>query len=121
MYKFNKKQLPSNFRDIFRPNNSSKYNLRSSFKGNFILPKNTCKYVEHSLSYRGPKLWNTLHREIKNASSLNSFKSLFKIYLIYNQSFLFAIQVANKATLCLKMLVYKLYLIYKFVTIIVYQ
>ena len=84
MYKFNKKQIPSNFDDFFLPNNSSKYNLRSSSTGNFILPKNTCKYIEHSLSYRGPKLWNTLHNEIKNASSLNTFKGLLKIYLIYN-------------------------------------
>ena len=84
MFKFTKKQLPSNFEGIFFTNNSLKYNLRYNSKGNFILPKNTCKYVEHSLSYRGPKLWNSLCEEIKNASSLNSFKSLLKYYLIYN-------------------------------------
>ena len=84
MFKFTKKQLPSNFDDIFLSNNSPKYNLRSTLKRNFILPKNTCKYVEHSLSYRGPKLWNTLFVEIKNASSLNTFKRLLKYHLLFN-------------------------------------
>ena len=82
MFKFTKNQLPPNFDATFIYNNSSKYNLRSSLKGNFILPKNSCKYVEHSLSYRGPKLWNALFDEIKNATSLNIFKKLLKLYLI---------------------------------------
>ena len=76
MYKFTKKQLPSNFDNYFSLNNSSRFNLRSSRKGNFILPKNSSKYVEHSLSYRGPKLWNTLCTEIKISKNLNTFKNL---------------------------------------------
>ena len=39
MYKFNKKQLPSNFDDFFVSNNSSKYKLRSNLKGNFVFTK----------------------------------------------------------------------------------
>ena len=84
MFKFTKKQLPSNFDDIFIFNKPTTYNLRSSLKENFVLPRNTCKYVEHSLSYRGPKLWNTLHDEIKNAPSLYTFKRLLKYHLIFN-------------------------------------
>ena len=83
MFKFYKKQLPSNFDGIFSQNKTNKYNLRSSLKINFMLPKNTCKYVEHALSYRGPKLWNSLFVEIKNAPSFNIFKRLLKIYLNY--------------------------------------
>ena len=84
MFKFTKKKLPTNFDTFFQSNRASRYNLRSSTKENFDLPKNTCKYVEHSLSYRGPKLWNSLYKEIKKAPSFNIFKRLLKNYLIYN-------------------------------------
>ena len=84
MYNFNNKQLPLNFTNFFKQNKSSIYSLRSNLKGNFFLPKNSCKYVEHSLSYRGPKLWNSLYNEIKIPTSLHTFKRLLKYYLVFN-------------------------------------
>ena len=73
MFKFKNKQLPKNFDEIFMSKNSLKYNLRSNLKKDFVLPKNTCKYVEHSISYRGPKLWNNLYSEIKKSTDFVFF------------------------------------------------
>ena len=84
MYKFSKKLLPANFDSFFKKRESSKYNLRSTKTQKLLLPKNTCKYVEHSLSYRGPKLWNIIDEEIKDALSITLFKILLKIFLLNN-------------------------------------
>ena len=84
MFKFSNKDLPPNFDFFFQKNVSERYNLRVNTQGKLSLPKNTCKYIEHSLAYRGPKLWNSIHDEIKKAPNLNTFKGLLKNFLIYN-------------------------------------
>ena len=83
MYKYKNKLLP-NFDDFFEKPTESKYSLRSKTRGTLSLPKKSCKYVEHSLSYRGPKLWNDLDNEIKNIPSLNIFKKRLKHLLVQN-------------------------------------
>ena len=82
MYKFAQKQLPSNFDNFFIDIKSTRYNLRTNSQNKYKLPKNTCKYVEHSVAYRGPKLWNNIFEELKNASNLRIFKGLLKIHLL---------------------------------------
>lgn len=72
MYKFKKKLLPPNFDNFFNTNLSLRYNLRTNLKDYYRLPKNSCKYSEHSITYQGPKLWNDLCEEIKKSSSLKS-------------------------------------------------
>ena len=79
-----KNKLISIVDDYFEKANASKYILRSKTHGTLVLPKNSCKYVEHSLLYRGLKLWNELNIEIKNISSLNTFKKRLKYYLVQN-------------------------------------
>ena len=79
MYKYYTNQLPSNFEN-FIPQKSLKYNLRS--KATYVLPKKSCKYIEHSISYRGPKLWNSLTSDIKEAVNLEEFKKVLKPILI---------------------------------------
>ena len=54
MYKFSQKKLPGSFDNFFDDNQSTRYNLRINSQKNYKLPKNTCKYMEHSISYRGP-------------------------------------------------------------------
>ena len=84
MYKFTKNKLPLTFNNFFVNNQSIRYSLRINSQQKYKLPKNTCKYVEHSVAYRGPKLWNTLFVEIKSATSPNTFKGLLKIHLLNN-------------------------------------
>ena len=40
------------------------------------------RYGERALSHIGPKLWNTLPADIRNASSHDKFKTLLKSYLL---------------------------------------
>ena len=83
MFKFIKKDFPLNFNLLFQENRSVRYNLRVNTQSHFRLPKNTCKYIEHSLAYRGPKLWNSIPGELKKASTVRIFKGLLKNYLLY--------------------------------------
>ena len=77
MYKNSKGLLPMAFKELFSQK-TTKYNLRSTKKGVITLPKNTCKHIEQSLSYRGPKLWNNLSEDIKSSKNSNTFKKLIK-------------------------------------------
>ena len=81
MYKNHKKLLPKNFNDYFK-HTDTKYNLRSKQKGFLKIPKKNNKYIEHSLKYRGPKLWNDLPNDIKEAKSLGEFKKILKTILV---------------------------------------
>ena len=85
MYKY-KNKLLSNFEDFFQKPTRSKYTLRSTTHEMLSLPINSCKHIEHSLLYRGPKLWNNLDNEIKNILSLNTFKKRLKYLLVQKSS-----------------------------------
>ena len=84
MYKFSQKKLPTGFDDYFSKKHPSRYCLRTNTLNMHKLPRNTCKYVEHSITYRGPKLWNDTFDEIKNQKNLALFKGLLKNYLLNN-------------------------------------
>ena len=81
MYRYSKKLLPPQLDNLFSPVHT-KYNLRSETKKYVKLPKNTCKFIEQSVCYRGPKLWNSLSENIKKSHNLKTFKKQLKISLI---------------------------------------
>jgi len=51
--------------------------LRSSTNNLLYVPKPNLEIFRKSISYAGPKLWNCLPLEIRNAKSILSFKSLY--------------------------------------------
>ena len=56
--------------------------LRSSNQKLLIIPRKKLKsYGDRSFSTAGPKLWNTLPKEMRQITSLESFKSRLKTYL----------------------------------------
>lgn len=56
--------------------------LRSASKGLLIVPKSTtATYGDRAFSIAAPKLWNDLPVRIRNADSINQFKSLVKTHL----------------------------------------
>jgi hypothetical protein len=56
--------------------------LRSGQQSQLDQPKSTMKkYGDRAFSVCGPKLWNNLPSEIKNAESVDSFKRLLKTHL----------------------------------------
>ena len=59
---------------------SQQRHLRSSTSCSlFAVPRTRCStFAERPFSVNGPKMWNTLPTQIRNASSLTSFKTLLK-------------------------------------------
>ena len=71
--------VPTYLHNMFRPkSNDHTYLLRSSGTGQLDVP------IQHtrSLSLIGPKLWNNLNKEIRNCTTLSSFQSKLKHFLL---------------------------------------
>ena len=76
-YKIKNGILSELFTEIFARETESHYNLRRC--NDFRIPSNrTVYHGSESISFLGPKLWNILPDEIKQQTSLNSFKKLVK-------------------------------------------
>ena len=71
--------VPTYLHNMFRPkSNDHTYLLRSSGTGQLDVPRQHTK----SLSLIGPKLWNNLNKEIRNCTTLSSFQSKLKHFLL---------------------------------------
>ena len=83
MYSFSTGNLPTKFDSFFSVNNSiHSYNTRhASF---YRLPLCRTNIRQFSISFQGPKFFNTLSSEIKNSLTLMSFKYKLKDFLINN-------------------------------------
>ena len=83
MYSFSTGNLPTKFDSFFSVNNSiHSYNTRHvSF---CQLPLCGTNIRQFSLSFQGPKFFNTLSSEMKNFLTLMSFKYKLKDFLINN-------------------------------------
>ena len=72
MYKVKHKLCPTYVSNIFKEPNSN-YNLRQA---DFSIPRyETVTYGKHSIRYLGPKLWTKLPKNIRDVTTLTSFKS----------------------------------------------
>ena len=67
------------YMNVFSPQYSH-YNLRSG-KERLFVPKPRTNMCIQSLEYQGSKVWNGIPSEIKNLTSLSSFKFHFKNYI----------------------------------------
>ena len=73
--------VPIYLHNMFRPkSNNHTYLLRSSGTGHLDVPRQHTR----SLSLIGPKLWNNLDKEIRNCTTLSSFQSRLKHFLLCN-------------------------------------
>lgn len=57
--------------------NMHNLDLRSATNQTLYVPKPTLEIYRRSLTYSGPKLWNTLPESVRNAPSLGSFKQRY--------------------------------------------
>ena len=75
---------PAQFKDFFRPIPSiHSYNTRGATRGDFFLVrKNTLQYGIRSISYNGVRIWNNIPSEIRNSTSVTSFRKKFKNSLL---------------------------------------
>jgi hypothetical protein len=58
---------------------------REKNKMNLYVPKPNCELFKKSLMYKGPKIWNELPIELKQASSLHAFKEVYKRTILANR------------------------------------
>ena len=63
--------------NVYKPSR----NLRSSTSQALQMPRIKHSWGERAFSHVGPKIWNSLPMSLRNASSLNEFKSNLKSYL----------------------------------------
>ena len=76
-YKIENGLSPELFTEIFARETESQYNLRRC--NDFRIPSiRTVYHGSEIISFLGPKIWNILHDEIKQPTSLNSFKKSVK-------------------------------------------
>ena len=67
--------------------NNSSYNLRSKSHRDIVLfstPRTN--YFKDTFQYNSMRIWNSIPTNIRNANSLNSFKTNFKTYLLQRES-----------------------------------
>lgn len=78
---------PSYISDLFKLKPASRYNLRSSIDTLLLKHpnfKSLSTLGDRSFKCAGPKLWNELPKDIRNATTVQIFKRLLKTYLFKN-------------------------------------
>ena len=83
MYRAMNQLVPEQISEMFTHLSTyDSYQTRSAVNGNLYVPTSQLFTEQRSLSYAGSKLWNEIPFEIRNADSLNNFKTNFKAYLL---------------------------------------
>lgn len=81
MLNFKKEALPEIFRTMFLKNHSF-HNYPTRHSDEFHLPLLRTALAQNTFIYDGPKFWNSLCENIRNAPSLYSFKKRLKSHLL---------------------------------------
>ena len=79
MYKFQKRTLPIPIQQLFQLKPSQ---IKTRSDSQIISSCFRTTICQQSIKFIGPKIWNTLPQEIKNCSTLVSFKNKLKIYYL---------------------------------------
>ena len=65
---------PEYLQSMFKERDSIPYSLRDS-EGKLVVPKPSTNYLKNNFSYSGAVLWNGLPVGLRQASTLNEFKT----------------------------------------------
>ena len=66
---------PTKLNEIFNMSNTVHgHNLRGS-NSTLFLPRPETEYLKKSISFRGPKIWNSLSEQARNGESLSIFNA----------------------------------------------
>ena len=83
MFKFHNNLLPSYFDTFFTEiGEIHKYNTRAAANRSYYLPRARTNYGLFNIKFHGPKVWNSLAKNIKLLNSLKSFKYNLKKELL---------------------------------------
>ena len=86
LYKSTHGLTPSYISDLFQFPSTERYNVRSVSNNDMLIKRHSTKTFEKSLQYGGPRLWNSLPPNIRNAPSLSSFKNALSKYITSKRS-----------------------------------
>ena len=81
MYNYKKDALPAIFKAMFWRNRSF-HNYPTRRSDEFHLPLLRTVLAQNTFIYDGPKFWNSLCENIRNAPSLYSSKKRLKVHLL---------------------------------------
>ena len=81
MFKLNRHDLPHIFQDMFLKN-SSVHHYPTRQTDSYHLPLTRTLFAYRTLTFTGPNFWNSLHKDYKDAPSLNTFKRKLKKLLL---------------------------------------
>ena len=80
MHKFNQNQLPTIFKNLFRPNNTvHSHSTRNRYA--YHLPFYSTSVSQQSIQYSGAKVWNALPSDIRALQSRSAFVTKLKKHL----------------------------------------
>ena len=79
MYKFQKRTLPIQIQQLFQ---FKPCQIKTRSDSQIISLYFRTTICQQSIKFIGPKIWNTLPQEIKNCSTLVSFKNKLKVYYL---------------------------------------
>jgi hypothetical protein len=81
IYKSLNNLAPTYMKDLFQLNSEvHSYPLRCTDSNKLFMQKPKTEYFRHSLSYSGPIIWNSLPDNVRDATSLEMFKSRYMKY-----------------------------------------
>ena len=81
MYKYSTIQLPSLFSNYFKKR-SDFHNYNTRYADNLNLTKNKKSFSDRGIRIKGPIIWNSLSREIKNSKSVKHFRNQLRRILL---------------------------------------
>ena len=77
MFKYNSGQAPHRLNQLFKPNHMvHSYETRN--RNNCYIPCRSSRLGQYSLSFQGPKIWNSIDNKTKDTKSVFSFKKCIK-------------------------------------------
>ena len=84
MYKFERKMLPQVFDNYFKKPTHQHNTRYASLHNNFQVVRISSAKEKSLLKYYGPKIWESIPLDIKNAQSLKVFINSYRTHLIGN-------------------------------------
>ena len=81
MFKYSINDLPVAFKDYFTKR-SDTHDYPTRHVNDFNLAKNKKAFSDHAIRTRGPILWNSLSKSMRNSKSVNHFRKQLKQKLI---------------------------------------
>jgi len=78
-FKANSNLLPEYICKKFTPiTEIHNVHTRSSTSGHLIIPKPNCEIFKQSLNFNGPRMWNSMTKDIRDSTTVQTFKSRYK-------------------------------------------